>query len=356
MIPLAQTTAVFTDIFWMTIGAIFLVAIVTAVIQTRQKDRVLKLVDDHHVTLVMNDGRAIWGDLHVFSQGVELIYRPRTVQPASGRPAARSYMIYQHELGSVVGVVRYLGGLSEAERRQRHRQIRRSFRPGPVRRARRTTRNLFNTIKDAFAQALSAIVGALAKTGGSAFVQSQQGRVDQVGQTLLKQVGQSYEPMLERHIGSPVLLDLSVPAGEATVGSGPLELPGYLAEYSEKFIALFNVDQPEGEAFELSLDGPTETESLALRVEPRPAVVNRSARPLVMASMTSGAGETLEIGAVLLRGVRGELPARPDAGAKVALRWLERVDIVCPRQSGVARHAAAEAAVSDGADAARADA
>lgn len=344
MVMLAQSTEVFTDIFWMTIGAIFLAAIVTAVIQTRRKDRVLKLVHDHHVTLIMNDGRAIWGDLKVFSQGIELRFRERGLQPAGDRPSAGSYMIYQHELGAVIAVVRYLGGLTDEERREVRRQLRRRFNPGLIRRSLRIARNLFNTIKDAFSQALSAIVGALARTGSSTFVQSQQGKVDQIGQTLLTTVGHNYEPMLESHIGSPVLLDLTIPTRQPAGGPAALEMPGYLAEYSDKFVAMFNVDQPEGEPFEVALDAASEAEGIAVSVEPRPAVTNRAARPLVMEAVVDGTGRRIEIGAVLLEGVRGELPVRPDAGAKVVLRRLARVDIVCPRQSGVARHAASEPA------------
>jgi hypothetical protein len=59
-------------------------------------------------------------------------------------------------------------------------------------------------------------------------------------------------------------------------------------------------------------------------------------------------GRRIEIGAVLLERIRGELPEPAAAGARGRLRWLERVDIVCPRQAGVARHAARDVAVTSG--------
>ena len=50
--------------------------------------------------------------------------------------------------------------------------------------------------------------------------------------------GDAYEPLLERHIGKPVILELLSP-GEA----GWSEIPGYLVEYSNQFIAGFSMSE-----------------------------------------------------------------------------------------------------------------
>src|SRR5438045_4076209 len=61
-------------IFYFTILFIFLTAIVTAVVAKWARDKCLKLFHGFHVTLERNRGQTIWGQLKVFSSGVEVVY------------------------------------------------------------------------------------------------------------------------------------------------------------------------------------------------------------------------------------------------------------------------------------------
>ena len=110
---------------------------------------------------------------------------------------------------------------------------------------------------------------------------SQKGHVEKIGKTLLGAAGNAYEPMLERHIGKPVVLELASPADPNT---HTIELSGYLAEYSDKYLALFNVEQPIGRTFVLSATEPSETEGLRIEIDEHGFVLtNLDEVPLVVA-------------------------------------------------------------------------
>ena len=104
----------------------------------------------------------------------------------------------------------------------------------------RACRNVINSLKDAFSKALSAVIGQMAMRKSSTVVNNQQQGIDEIGQTLLGAAGNAYEPMLERHIGRRVVMRVKFGSGDET---RQVEVPGYLAEYSEKYVAVFNTGQ-----------------------------------------------------------------------------------------------------------------
>ena len=62
------------DLFWMTVLGIFALTIIGALVRARQRDKCLKLLNDHHVTYLPVDGKPMWGDLYVASNGLELCF------------------------------------------------------------------------------------------------------------------------------------------------------------------------------------------------------------------------------------------------------------------------------------------
>jgi hypothetical protein len=325
----------FTNIFWLTIGFIFLTAIIGAIVARRRKDRCLKLVRDYHVSLSLTNGRVIWGDLNVFAQGLEVVYDApfKTVQG----PIKSSFLMYENEMGTLHAIFRYVGDLSEDEQRRRRQQVEARFRPGLFRRMGRTVQNIFNTIRDAFSQALGAFIGQVASAGQSSVVQTQRGQVEKIGQTLLAAAGNAYEPMLERHIGTPVVIELQSPADPA---KRIVNLPGYLAEYSDRFVAVFNVEQPVRERFELAcVDEVIDRSDLKVEtLSDRIVVTNKAPVPLVVERLTTDAGDDRELQMVLPTGGTVRLPRRSGRVTLVMLRVLE-LDVVCPRTQAVVRHA-----------------
>jgi len=337
MITLAQDAAgasMFTNIFWLTIGFIFLTAIIGAVVARRQRDRCLKLIHDYHVTMQMTTGRTIWGDLHVRSQGLELVY-DAPYQTAAGLIKS-SYLLYDTEAASLHSIARYVGDLTEQEQRDREVQIRKRTNPTVMRRFGRWGMNWFNTIRDAFTQALSAFIGQIAKSGQSTVVSSQHGQVDTIGKTLLGATGNKYEPLLERHIGKPVVVELTDPtdASKATI-----ELAGYLAEYSAQYIALFNVEHPHRESFELAVQGDEPHEGVELTDDGGGITIkNTDAIPLLINELHSDRGEVRDLGVVLTRGASAKLIKVPGR-LTLQLARLPRLDLVAPRSQARVRHA-----------------
>ena len=58
----------------LTVLFIFLTAIVSLLLKARRKDKCLKLLQGSHVAYLTTAGQAIWGDLRVYSLGLELTY------------------------------------------------------------------------------------------------------------------------------------------------------------------------------------------------------------------------------------------------------------------------------------------
>lgn len=333
--PVMEThwTSIFTDLFWLSIGFIFLSAIIGAIIARRRKDRCLKLFDEDHVTMQISEGRVVWGDLHVYSQGMELRYD--VPYRTSAGLSKSSYLLYQNEMGQLAALARYDGDLPDDEKRRRKRQVRWTCNPTLLRRMRRSFYNLFNTIRDAFVQVTGMFIGQIARTSFSQSMQAQEGQVQKIGTTLLGAVGNAYEPMLERLIGKPVVLELRLPTDPQ---NQMVELPGYLAEYSQQFVAVFNLEHDAAQVIELSTDQPESEHQVTIAIEDQALVVrNDDDTPLVVESMTDGQ-QTWHLGMTLNHGASARI--RKQVGAMM-LRLIRcpRIDIICPRHMATVRHA-----------------
>lgn len=325
------------ELFWGTLGFIFLTAIVSAFIRARQRDACLALLHDHLVTLVLADGRAVWGDLRVFARGLQLAYsaphRTRRGTIKSG------YLLYHKELGQVLALCRYTGRLNPDEARERLDQIERTFNPNLWRRLVRGWRNVYATLRDAFGRALGMVVGKVVKTAESQVLTQHSKDVEGVGKNLLDAAGEAYEPMLEHHIGQPVILE-ATPAG----GGERIEIDGYLAEYTEDFIAIFNVEHPAEPAFDLAVDpaAPPEADALppgvGVELGERHLRLTNSGRDfLFVGALTPDGQKARMLGATLAPRAHLKV-ARPDGPVTLRLERVPSVDLVCPRAHATVRY------------------
>ena len=331
----AGATSVFTNIFWLTIGFIFLTAIISAVIARRRRDRVLRLLHDFRVTMTLANGTTVWGDLWVYPQGMEVSYEA-AYRTESGIIKS-SYMLYDTETDQLLALCRWACDQSEHERARRSEQVKRRANPGSLRRFWRGVKNWFNTIRDAFTQALSAFLGHVGRVRPGGLVQTQQPHVERIGQTLIQSPGFAYEPMLERHIGLPVVLGVAIPNDPQ---KRSVDLPGYLAEYSKDYVAIFNIDHRPTATVELPLDQSAERDGLKLEVHPQQvAITNSDAVPLVIDAMIWDNGEHRRLGVALLQGCTAKLP-KLESMVRLRLLRVPHLDIACPRNQARVRHAA----------------
>lgn len=332
--PATPPAPLFDNLFLWTVAIIFVSAIIGTVIRLRTRDKALRLFDDYHITYLAVGGQSLWGDLLVFSSGLEL----RFDAPYRTRRGLvkNSALIYQAELATCLAVCRTLGGLTKQERRDRELQIRQTFNPNLFRRTLRWFINLFGTIRDAVAKAFSAFIGQVAKANpANAVLASQRGGVDQIGQTLITAVPYAYEPMLEKHIGKPVVLEMFNPTDPA---KRITEFPGYLAEYSDRFVAVFNVDHTPIETIELTVEKePLATPALKVDAEPTQVKLTCLGPEALVVKKAKIGDVVSDLEVVLIVGT--SLPLSRPADSPVTF-WIERthkIDIICPRTNGFVR-------------------
>lgn len=350
-------------LFYITLLFIFLTAIITTVVTKWAKDKCLKFFHDYHVTIERFRGQTSWGDLRVFSQGIEILYDHPFVD-VRGRKKT-SYLFYQPELETqVLSILRYHDELTPEEQADRRKQVHKTFNPRPLKRLRRKIRNLINTLRDAFGQAIGAAVGQFQKMNPSnAVITSQGGSVTQIGQTLLGRFANAYEPMLEKYIGQPVIMEVADPLNP---NNEFVQYTGYLADYTQQWVAIFNVDHRTAEVRTVTLpdvDGGDRLPPLpapapiggAPPVLPPPAkseggmevrvdgvrfrVMNRLHDPVVVRRMEREGFEPLDLGAIIPPNAILDLPARDARGGTLFVEIIRCVDVVAPRKWATIRHA-----------------
>lgn len=361
--PVSSGTGAAT-IFYLTLLFIFLTAIITTVFTKRARDKCLKFLNGYHVTLERLRGQTIWGRLKVFSSGIEIVFDHPLVDDQGHKKT--SFLIYAQEMdGQVLSLLRYEGELDARSQRRRLKQIHRTFNPGPLRRLWRGVRNFVNTLRDAFNAAIGTVVGQYQRLNpaASAVLVTQGQSVTAIGQTLLGRFANAYEPLLEQYIGQPVILDVADPLDPNNV---TVQYAGYLADYTQQFIAIFNVRHEPAEEVVLQLPNVQKGEELpapppapppgaplpplpaplkeehgvAVRVSGRRMQIQNTCQdPMVVERLEREGFEPLAIGAIIPAHGTLELPARDAAGAKLTIRVLRSLDVVAPRKYATVRHA-----------------
>ncbi len=244
---------------------LFLAAIIGVILQQRRRDRCLKLFKDYHVCWHSRTGDILWGDLLVYPKAIELLFDT----PYENRQGIvkNSALLYQAHFESTQLLVRVPQGLSDREAWQRRRPMKRCFRPSLPRRIIRWFRNLLFTLRDAVAQALSLVLGQIAKSRpGDSVLAQKKGQVEKIGQTLLGVGGNAFEAILERHIGRRVVLRVKMPGDEK---APTLEFAGALAEYTSEYYAVFGVDHEKGQTYTIEVD-EAGREELGLKIDRQP--------------------------------------------------------------------------------------
>ncbi|HEY8665327.1 MAG TPA: hypothetical protein VIL86_01620 [Tepidisphaeraceae bacterium] len=352
-----------STIFYLTLLFIFLTAIITTVATKWARDKCLKFFHHYHVTLEKNRGQSMWGTFKVFSSGIEVVYDHAFID-SRGRKKT-SFMMYPPEMDAqLLSVLRYHDELDADGQERRKEQIHATFNPGPLRRFARGVRNFVNTLRDAFSAAIGAVVGQYQKINPtSAVMGTQGGSVAQIGQTLLGKFANAYEPLLEQYIGQPVILDVADPINP---NNATVEYAGYLADYTQQFIAVFNIEHTTAEEIIVTLPEvesgpdlpplpmppppgapapvlppPIKVEAqMAVRIDGlRFKVQNLRHEPVVVRKLEREGFEPIELGMVIPSNGILDLPARDARGAKLFCEVVRCLDIVAPRKFAAVRHA-----------------
>jgi len=316
---------------------IFIAAIISLVVNQRRRDKCLKLMDNYHATYMSQAGSTIWGDLTVFSRGLEVIY-DASYQTRRGIFKTSS-LIHEAQLEQMLAICRLVHGLTTREKKDRTKQISRSFNPNPVRRFFRSLRNLMNTLKDAFSSALTLLIGQLMKTKAkNTALGGETKRVNEISTTLLGAAGNAYEPMLERRIGKPVVLQVDCKTGDT---KKTIDLPGYLVDYNAKYIAVFNVDQEPVTTKTLTVREAVEADGYTIGWQtgkhPRLKITCTGPDVLVVRSVKT-AERFMDLEIALVLGTSAEFPTDGGQSVELTLELTRRIDIVAPRALATIYH------------------
>ena len=338
-----------STVFYLTLLFIFVTAILTTVLTKWARDKCLKLFRHYRVTLERARGQTLWGTLKVFSSGVEVTYDHPYIDPSGRRKT--SHLFYQSDLDTqVLSLFRYHAHLSDREQRKRLKQVDRTFNPRFFRRVWRSFRNFVNTLRDAFNAAIGAVVTQYQRTNPASAITTQAGSVTTLGQTILGRFANAYEPLLEQYIGQPVILEVADPLNP---NNAVQEYPGYLADYTQHFIAVFNADHSAGDEFSVNLPDiekgdplpprppPLSVEhGLAIRIDgPRIKATNANAHALAIMRLEKAGHDAFPLNMLLPPGGTLSLPARDSRGSRLLCVAVRCLDIIAPRKFAIIRHA-----------------
>ncbi len=314
------------EIFAATVVLIFALSLAAAVVRRLAKDKCLKLMHDHHVTYLPEAGPIIWGDMHVRSQGFEIVFDSPFTN--SRELVKTGSLVYDDEAPKAVAICRTIHGLTKEELRDREKQIARSIHPGPLRRLRRAMGNSLNVVRDAIINALGLLIGRFAGTGMGAAAKTQSGRITEFGGTLLGMAANAYEPLLERHIGKPVILEVLYPKG-SPYSSG--EFPGYLVEYNQTLIVLISPDHVSEGRIDAEVGETTELEGCSIELAEGEVNIACTGRDAIVVKQLVLDSREMDMAAALLPGQRLTFHRRSVERVRLSAERTRHLDLIVPR-------------------------
>ena len=231
------------SLFLLTIGFIFLGALLSNVIKWSNKDRVLKDLHDFHSTIEMQDGKEVWGKTHVYANGMEL-YFSRSATNSMGDPI-NSFIFYGSDIDKIRTIFRNHGELSKDKQLIRTKEVARVSNPDFFHRVSRKIRIFFNVFNDAIGEALNVFLNRMKGSKGGGVFSSQGDYIKKMGTTALSSSGNEYDPILESYINKRVGVILKDEHGHN-------EYCGFLKEYSSAWLSV--LDCSVTHAHEIDLD------------------------------------------------------------------------------------------------------
>jgi len=222
------------DTFTITIIFIILSTAIAAFMRRRSRDECLNDFSHDMVTVEEISGKVSSGTLCVENTGFELRYSAKQ-QDESGILEA-SYILYKHEYPNLQAIIRYHDELSEQGKKERERELKRTYHPTFLKRLQRKVQNMFKTVRDSVMEVVNVLINRAKGVSFAGNILSTQDKyVSQIKQELLNSVRASFEPLLEKYIGHRVVLFLF--RGDTFV-----KHVGVLKEYTADFIEIIDVD------------------------------------------------------------------------------------------------------------------
>ncbi len=328
----------------LTVFVILVVATVLALIRTRRRDRCLKAFDRFPVTLATHNQKMTWGALRLHPTGMELTY-PAPVVAAEGH-LERSVILYKEQYADLHAVYRCPEGLSPDDRARRETLIEQTRHPGLLRRLWRWIRNWMGMVRDALLQSVGMIVGvAKAKAPAGALIGRHDKQVESLSSEVIQHTGNAFDPLLEQHLFSQVVVQIVGPEGVRRSYCGWLK--DYTSDFVEILDAYANTYRAEALALEPYRVGDRRLPNQEISiVDGTLRLVNGGSRMFYLQRLTRGDDWQHPIDAVVPPGFTSTITLPPelrqgtDRDVRIWMGTVERVDMVMPRQRAHVRHAA----------------
>lgn len=315
------------SLIWI-IVALFCLALLGALVKRLRKDLCLEWLDGYHVSFIGPAGSAMWGRMRLSSQGFELFFDAPHVDDRNLSEAGA--VLFTPEVSQMFGVCRNTYALTPEERRSRDRQMRRVLHPTRGHRMRRRLGTIGGIVRDALVDTIGLVLGQLSTASKKpvAALADRQKQVSDVGGAILDLGARAYEPLLERHIGRPVIVRLDI----ANTTDEHSYFPGFLADYNEKFLVVVNDSQaPEQSLVLIPGDDRGAADAVVTFDHGLVEVICKGNDAIVVKRLV-GRGASLSLGATLLPGSRITMHLPGDfALERAEVDVTRRLDLVCPR-------------------------
>lgn len=217
------------SIFLLTVGFIFLGALLSNLMKWSNKDRVLKDLHDFHSTIEMQNGKEIWGKTHIYANGIELFFS-RAAKNSMGDPI-NSFIFYRDDIDNIRTIYRNHGELSVENQELRRQEVKQVSNPGLFSKAKRKIRIFFNIFNDAIGEALNVFLSRM--KGSNQVISTQGDYIKKMGTTALSASGNDHDPILESYINRRI----SVIVKDDTIEH---EYCGFLKEYSSAWLSVLD--------------------------------------------------------------------------------------------------------------------
>ncbi len=317
-----------------TLALIFAATLVGSYLRARRRDPCLASFEGYHVTLQLADGKSVWGELKVEPTGLEIFYRQAV---RDDHHLESSYLLYAEEFPQIRAIFRFVDELSPENRERRAQDLRRSFRPNLWERAKREVRKFLNTARDSMGEVIGLLLGRVRKPAGRYITDTGENYLKKLGTTVIGYAGNNYDPLLERLIGSKVVV-------EVLEGNELHEHVGIFKHYSGDFLEILDVQYPFPQVVTVGANGCEETEILQVERLPQALRVhNVTGHPLLLRRLVADDGQEVLVSAVVDAGERATVPL-PDGfqSGRLEVRRIRELDMLMPRSRCVIRHRAEE--------------
>jgi len=223
------------DSLTLTIIFIILSTAVGAFIKGRMRDKCLLNFAGDLVNIELKNGKVIWGILELEATGFELKYKMPYLDK-NNNIIETSFVFYKNEYSDICCIVRFISDMDDRSKKRRTIFLDRAYSQKRLGRVTRKIRNIFATIRDSIMEVISLFMGRAKQMMPAKKVLSSQGKyVSQMEEGVFSSLKTSFEPLLEKHIGKKVILQLSK---EGKI----VEYLGVLKGYTPEFIELMDLD------------------------------------------------------------------------------------------------------------------